>query len=238
MRITKLEPSKRKQGRWLVWLEDGSLIRLGEGDVAARGLYAGMELDEEDVEELSSAQLRAGLKERALSLLTGRPMSKKELIGKLTTPPRRKPGQKYGEVELLDSEALELRREELQLAAEAVAGRLEELGVLNDRAYADTVARHYAGKGYGERRIKDELYRRGVPREYWEDALAEAVPEDDGEALDTLLNRKLRGAEPTRENLKRASDYLARRGYSWSDISSAVQRYRDRYEGEEEEDWE
>jgi len=97
------------------------------------------------------------------------------------------------------------------------------------------VARHYTAKGYGERRVRDELYRRGVPREYWDEALSEAAPEDDGEALDALLNRKLRGAEPTRENLKRASDYLARRGYSWSEISDAVQRYKDRWEGEEEE---
>lgn len=243
MRITKLEPSKHKRGRWLVWLEDGSLLRMGEGDVAARGLYAGKELGEGEVEELSSAQLRAQLKERALSLLTGRPMSKKELLSKLTAPPRRKAGQRrYGErgrEEDEDPDALELRREELREAAQAVVDRLEELGLLNDQSYAATVARHYAGKGYGERRVKDELYRHGVPREYWDEALAEAVPEDNEDTLDTLLERKLRGAEPTRENLKKASDYLARRGFSWGDISDAVGRYKDRYEEESEdgEEW-
>ena len=30
MKIEKLEPSRHRQGRWLVWLEDGSLVRLGE----------------------------------------------------------------------------------------------------------------------------------------------------------------------------------------------------------------
>jgi len=235
MRINKLEPSKHKRDRWLVWLDDGSLIRLGESDVAARGLYAGKELDEEEVEELTSAQLRAKVKERALSLLSARPMSKKELLDKLTTPPRRKPGQKREE-EPDDPDTREMQREELQLAAQAVADRLEELGVLDDHAYAFTVARHYADKGYGERRVRDELYRRGVPREYWEEALNETVPEDNGEALDALLNRKLRGAEPTRENLKRASDYLVRRGFRWGDISDAVQRYKDRFDWDEE-DW-
>ena len=38
MIIQKLEPSKHKAGRWLVWLEDGSLLRVGEGDVVSLSL--------------------------------------------------------------------------------------------------------------------------------------------------------------------------------------------------------
>ena len=30
MKIEKLEPSQHKPGRWLVWFEDGSLLRVGE----------------------------------------------------------------------------------------------------------------------------------------------------------------------------------------------------------------
>lgn len=234
MKITKLEPSKRKRGRWLVWLEDGTLLRVGEGDVTAHGLYSGKDLDGGGLEALEEDAQCAKLKERALSLLSARPMSKKELLDKLTAPPRYRPGQKRdGDGDgPEDPDALEARREALQQAAERVADCLEELGLLDERAYASTVVRHYAAKGYGERRIKSELYRRGVPREYWDEALSEAAPEDGGEALDTLLDRKLRGAEPTRENLKKASDYLARRGFGWSEISEAIERYKDKYEDE------
>ena len=87
------------------------------------------------------------------------------------------------------------------------------------------MVRHYSAKGYGVRKLRDELYRRGVPRELWEDALAELEPDTSG--IDRLLAQKLRGAEPTRENLKRASDYLARRGFGWEEISAAIERYRD-----------
>jgi len=233
MRIVKLEPSKRKRGRWLVWLEDGTLLRVGEGDVAARGLYSGRDLDGEELEALEDSAQCAKLKERALSLLSARPMSKKELLDKLTAPPRYRPGQKPDGDGPEDPDALEARREALARAAARVADRLEELGLLDDRAYASTVVRHYAAKGFGERRIKSELYRRGVPREYWEDALDEAGGrEDGGEALDALLERRLRGAEPTRENLKKASGYLARRGFGWSEISDAIERYKDKYEDE------
>ena len=44
MKIERLEPSKHKQGRWLVWFDDGSLVRAGEGDVVSQSLYAGKEV--------------------------------------------------------------------------------------------------------------------------------------------------------------------------------------------------
>ena len=40
---------------------------------------------------------------------------------------------------------------------------MEELGFLNDAAYAAQVVRYYSAKGYGERKLRDELYRRGFP---------------------------------------------------------------------------
>lgn len=231
MKIEKLEPSQHRQGRWLVWLDDASLVRVGEGDVVSLGLYAGKELTGAEGEALIAAGERSKLMERAMGLLAQRPMSRKELLDKLCAPPRQR-REKYPYDKLDDGpdpELLQRQKEALVERAEEVADRLIELGLLNDGEYARTVVRHYAAKGYGPRKIRDELYRRGVPREYWEDALAEREP--DGGQLDKLVRQKLRGAEPTRENLKRVSDYLARRGYGWEEISSALDRIR-------EEEWE
>ena len=97
-----------------------------------------------------------------------------------------------------------------------------ELGLLDEGRYAAEVARHYAARGYGPRRVRDELYRRGVPREHWEDALR--AVEDWQEGLDAFLQKKLRGAAPDPQALKRASDALARRGYSWGEIHAALRR--------------
>ena len=69
----------------------------------------------------------------------------------------------------------------------------------------------------------DELYRRGVPREYWEEALARL--EDPADTLDRLVQARMAGQDPTRETLKKVSDYLARRGFTWQDISAALRRY-------------
>ncbi len=227
MKIEKLEPSKHKQGRWLVWLEDASIVRVGEGDVVSLGLYAGKELTDAEGEALAAAGGRSKLMERAVELLSHRPMSRRELLDKLCAPPRQK-REKYPYDKLDDGpdpELLRAQAEGLREQAEGVADRLADLGLLNDGEYAHTVVRHYAAKGYGPRKIRDELYRRGVPREYWEDALEEREPDE--RQIDKLVRQKLRDGEPTRENLKRVSDYLARRGYGWEEISAALERYKE-----------
>ena len=231
MKIEKLEPSQHKQGRWLVWLDDASLVRVGEGDVVSLGLYAGKELTDAQGEALAAAGEQSRLMERAVGLLAQRPMSRRELLDKLCAPPRPRRG-KYPYDKLDDGPDLSLlqaQKEALRERAEGVADRLAELGLLNDQEYARTVVRHYAAKGYGPRKIRDELYRRGVPREFWEDALEEREP--DSSQIEKLARQKLRGAEPTRENLKKVSDYLARRGYGLDEISGALERLR-------EEEWE
>lgn len=213
MRITKLLPSQRIQGRWLCHLEDGTILRVTENEVACFGLYSGMELTEELREQLEEAVRRGEVKEKALRLLSGRPMSRKELVDKLTARPRDKEKEPVPE----------------ELAEEA-ADRLEELGYLNDAEYARTVARHYAAKGYGERKLRDELWKRGVPRAYWDQALEEV--QDPTDAMDEFIRRKLMGRTADRETLGKLSAALARRGYRWEDIRTALSRYGETFEDE------
>lgn len=210
MRISKLSPSTKVKGRWLVCLEDGSMLRVGENQVADFSLYAGMELDTRALDELREAASTAALREKALNCLSMRPLSRRELVKKLSAP------GKAADEAAFDAQAAQAR-------AEAVADWLEELGYLNDGEYAKTLARHYAAKGCGARKIRDELYRRGVPRAYWDSALEEA--EGPEEAIDAFLRKKLAGREPDRKELKRAADALARRGYRWDEISAGLRRY-------------
>ena len=237
MKIMKLEPSAHRQGRWLVWFEDGSLLRVGEGDVVALGLYEGRELSPEEDERLSDTAEQGRVNARAVELLSRRPMSRRELVDKLSAPPRprKRPGQGGDETPReTDPETLARQREALRERAERAADRMADLGLLNDEEYAAAVVRHYSAKGYGERKLRDELYRRGVPREYWEGALSQREEAEDGAcAIDRLLEQKLRGQDLTRESLKRACDYLARRGFGWEKISAAVERARRQREAEE-----
>ena len=111
--------------------------------------------------------------------------------------------------------------------AEEVVSRLAELGVVDDRRYAALVVRQYAGKGYGVRRVRMELIRRGVPRELLDAALDEMPAQED--TLLNLLRRKL-GDSFESADVKRATDALARKGYDWDEIASALQRLRDGFD--------
>lgn len=213
MRISKLEPSKHKEGRWLVWLEDGTLLRVGEENVADFGLYAGMELSGETLEALTSAAALSQMKNKALNILSARSLSRRELIQKLTARSWRKQEE--------DDEADETA-DPLPLAEET-ADWLERIGLLNDLEYAKNVVRHCQARGYGERRARDELYRHGVPRDLWDEALDEERTDPD-EAIDRFLAQKLRNWTGDRKELKRATDALARRGFPWEDISAGLRR--------------
>ena len=199
MIIRDLKPSQRVEGRWLAFLEDGTILRLSENEVIDFALYAGKELSEEESAALQDSARRSALKGKTIELLSRKPQSRKEVERKLAQ--------------------WEASEEE----AAALCDRMEELGYLNDAAYAVNVVRHYSAKGYGERKLRDELYRRGVPRDLWDEALQQAGSPD--EAIDAFIAKKLAGKTPDPKELKKVSDALARRGYHWNDISAALRRY-------------
>ena len=58
MRIERLENSKHKQERVLVYLEDGTLLRITGAELLQFGLYQGLDLPPETLEELRGPPLR------------------------------------------------------------------------------------------------------------------------------------------------------------------------------------
>lgn len=201
MRIEKLLPPTPPAKTWTVALEGGKTLRVTESTVLDQGLYTGLELDEERLEALKTAAASAALRARAVNMLSVRALSAGQLNEKLITK---------GATE--------------RQAAETVAWAVE-IGLVNDAEYAKALVRHYQAKGYGLYKIKDELYRRRVPKAYWEDALAEL--DDTAEAIDAFLAKKLRDPEDRKE-CKKASDALARRGFSWSEIAAGIERRKSR----------
>jgi len=146
-------------------------------------------------------------KKRALRILGNRNFSKQEMHKRLVSK---------GETE--------------ENAAETVRW-LVELGYINDSDYATLIARHYTAKGYGAARIKNEFFKRGIPRDYWEEKLAEISETEQSDAALEFLAKKLRGSDDM-DDLRRASDALVRRGYSYDEARAAVTNYLESQEGQ------
>jgi regulatory protein len=111
---------------------------------------------------------------------------------------------------------------------ERVIERLTAAGVLDDAAYARQVARaKLAGARHAPRRVRQELVRRGVPRDLIESALDDVVSEegvDTGAQLLELARRRattLQKLHPTAQR-RRLYAYLARRGYGGEEIGRVV----------------
>lgn len=108
--------------------------------------------------------------------------------------------------------------------ADEVIQWLIEVGYIDDDALAKLVVNSYNSKGYGAARIRSELYKRGIDRELWEDAMEALEEEVATAATFRLLEKKLRGSED-KEDLRRAAEMLIRRGYSYDEASEAIRAY-------------
>ena len=107
--------------------------------------------------------------------------------------------------------------------ARAAVRYMVRVGFIDDERYAAMVVRHYAAKGYGVGRVREELRRRKLDRELWDAALAE-LPEPD-ETVDALLRAKLRGKAADRDTIRKAGAALVRRGFTWEAVKAATDRY-------------
>lgn len=185
-------------GRVTVCFEDGTEIKSSLTVVTDLRLCSGKDLDEADISALRNVSDRSAARDRALEMVSRRLMSEKELRDKL------------------------IRKGESEENADYCVSWLSENGFLNDETYAAAVARHYAAKGYGAGRVRTELSRRGISRELWEDAV-EAMPDTDSK-LDRLIASRLKNPDD-RDEVRKLSGALYRRGYSWNEIRSALARY-------------
>lgn len=186
-----------------VCFEEGTEVPSTLGVITEMMLFSGKDLDDSQMERLHSLSERALVLEKAISLLSYSRMSAKELRSKL------------------------VHKGIHPDTADAVTEKLQDLRLLDDAEYAAAVARHYTAKGYGPGRIRAEFSRRGIERDLWEEAL-ESAPQAD-EQIDRLVRAKLKDPDD-RDQVRKVSAALFRRGFSWDEIRSAIARYSETFE--------
>lgn len=179
-----------------MFLEGGDLLRITEGELLRFNLFVGLDIDAGTVVELKRSGERSETRVRAANMISSRPLSRAELVKKLR------------EKGVLEQDAVD------------AADWLEEIGALSDRDYAAMLVRHYSAAGYGRARLRDELYRRGVPRELWDEVLEET--DDAREVIARVIAQKTKGRTLDEKGRKRLFDMLLRRGFSYSDVRAAL----------------
>lgn len=141
-------------------------------------------------------------------------------------------GREYGRNELI----AKLKNNYSEETAVTVADLMCEYGYVNDERYAEKLARNYIKvRRYGKSRTAMMMKQKGLERETIDAALEQYTEEDMVAEIADILRKKyadrlfLGGIEGKKE-MQKVIAALARRGYGYNDIKSALYIVQDELE--------
>jgi regulatory protein len=217
MKITTLEPQKRAPDRWNLYLDGAFALALDGALVVREQLYTGLEVTEADLARLRAASQEQDLLSAALRFLAPRPRSRAEVRRRLLRPHPRRPTADAA-------------------AVERVIERLAELGVLDDRDFADFwVESRERFSPRSARAMGAELRQRGVDRQTLE---AAADPERDEERALAAARQKQRtfAGLDQRAFREKVGAFLVRRGFSYEVARTTIRTLWEEIGGLQDED--
>lgn len=196
MKIEQIASQPDRAGRHAVRFDDGSTMRLYRQTVEDFGLYAGLELTEEEFAKLTEAAGQMSAKMRAVRIISASGVTKRELEHRL------------------------IQKGEDPVQAKEAVSWLSEMDLIDDEKTARQIVERCIAKGYGLARAKQALYEKRVPKNLWEDALAD-YPAQDEHILSYLENHpEIRQDRKARDRVINA---LLRRGHTYSEIRRGME---------------
>lgn len=195
MRLDSLKTAPDRAGRYWAAFEDGTKMGLYRQTVEDFGLYSGKDLSPEEMERLKTAAGRMSAKMRAVRIVSAASVSRRDLEDRL------------------------VRKGEDPLQAREAVQWMEDLRLVDDRATAEQVVQSCVSKGYGLARARQALYEKRIPREYWEEVLADYP--DQTERVEAFLRSRL-DPDSDEKQIRRAVDALIRRGHSYSAVKRVL----------------
>lgn len=197
-RITAMEPQQHDPKRRSIFIDGEFALGLHEETIILAKLKVGREVNGPQLVEALRRDEAKRAWDDALVMLGAAPRSRREVERKLA---RRYPPE----------------------VVQAVVERLAGGGWLDDAEFARGYVRAHGE--FGERRLLQELARRGVAREVAQETVRSALGEVDatGQAREAAAQRLRRMAGVDRETAqRRLAGFLARRGYGFETISRAL----------------
>ena len=131
------------------------------------------------------------------------------------------------------------RKGYVDLAVDRVLMRLTRAGLLNDQEYAQRFVESRTHRPVGRYQISRQLRQKGVDRDTVQAAL-EQIDDEQQQSAALSLAQKLSGryaGQPARSARAKLSQAMARRGFSWDDISWALSQLEEQGQLNSEDDW-
>ena len=197
MKIESVKAEPDRSGRFWVTFEDGTRRGFYRQTVEDFYLCPGRELSEREWRSLNESAGQMSAKMRAVRIVAASAVSRQDLQQRLVQ-----------------------KGEDPRQAAEAVAW-MEEMHLVDDAETACQIVSRCIAKGYGIQRAKQVLYEKKIPKQYWEDALADYP--DQKEPIIRFLRGRITDPSDARQ-VKKAVDALLRRGHSYAQIRNALRQ--------------
>ncbi len=195
--ITALEAQKRNVERVNLYLDDE--FAFGLPAIVAAHLRVGQRLTEAEIEALRQADAVERATDRAVRLLARRPYSKAELRRYLA------------------------KKDVPNAVVQATLAKLERLGYVDDRAFADYwVENRERFRPRGLRALRYELRQKGIAAEIVEAALQNVDPHASAYRAAQTYTRRLRGLA-RRDAQNKLAAFLQRRGFAYAVVREVVE---------------
>lgn len=192
----KLTYKKGKGDKIHISIDGEYALTVDEMYFASLYLKDGQEISEEEFAELSETVNIRRAYNCAVSLLSRRDHGERELLRKLKE-------KGYAE------------------GAEAAVEKLKKSGYVDDERFCRLFASELVRlKGYGKKRVEQELYRKGVSRDIIFSVLEEISFDTD--TLSGIIKRKYLSKMTDEKGRQKVFNALMRLGYSYSEIRDAL----------------
>lgn len=213
MKITNISLQARDKNRVNVSVDGKYRFSLDIFQVGELGVKVGREYSDEELAALEDESQFGKLYARAMEYCLTRPRSVKEMRDYLRrkTRPTKKCSLKTGEIIERPGVKPEI--------TERVLARLIEKQYLDDEKFARFWLEHrFLQKGTSVRRLKLELAQKGIDQETIDQLIVENIRSDDEELRKIIAKKRYKYAG----NQQKFMAYLARQGFSYDDIKSAL----------------
>ena len=196
MLVTALK--EKRKGLTRVFIDGEYAMTLDTMVLLENHIKEHSEIDDDELYILVKKSKERRANEKALTLLERRSHSKQELANKIART--------------MDRDS-----------AVAAAEKMEEIGLVNDRDFAERYARElFERKKFGKIRVKQELKLKGIDKEIIEDVLLVYEDFDVEEQIKNILVSKYPLYKEDEKVKARAVAALQRRGFSFSDIRGVI----------------
>jgi regulatory protein len=194
MKITKISPAVKTEGRYNVFVDEEYSFSLDEAQLVKIGLRKGDEISDERLAELKTESDFGKNYVRALDLISRRLRSEREV-------------RDYA-----------WRKKWSPENTDRVVERLYKYGYLDDAKFARAFVASRAGRDFSIKKMKVELIKKGIKSDLIEKVLTDNTDFDEIESLKKLINKKRAHYDDERK----LTAYLMSKGFKYDDIRNNI----------------